>query len=84
MVTKAIHLELCGSLSTKTFIAAVRRMISTRGLCSDIYCDNGKNFVGASNELPRLLSQANTHVAQEIASTFANDEITFHFIPPSA
>lgn len=84
MVTKAIHLEACGSLNTDTFIAAVRRMISTRGICKDVYCDHGSNFEGASNELPRLLLQARSNVSIEIANLFANDGITFHFIPPNA
>lgn len=84
MATKAIHLELCGGLDTPKFIAAVRRMISTRGICSDIYCDRGLNFQGAKNELPRLLVQANSQISKEIAGIFANDGITFHFIPPNA
>lgn len=47
MATKAVH------LSTQAFLYAFDRFIARRGLCYDIYSDNGTNFVGASNELKR-------------------------------
>lgn len=84
MASKAIHLELVGDLSTAKFILAVRRMMSRRGIPSNIYCDQGTNFQGASNELPRLFAQATSATSQEIAKLFANDGITFHFNPPHA
>lgn len=43
-------IELVSNLSTDTFIAALRRFISRRRICSDIFSDKGKNFVGANNE----------------------------------
>nr|XP_037877020.1 uncharacterized protein LOC119630728 [Bombyx mori] len=46
MSVKAIHLDLVSELSTEAFIAALRRFTSRRGLCTDIYSDCGKNFVG--------------------------------------
>lgn len=84
MVSKAAHLELVGDLSTQKFILALRRMMARRGICCDIYCDQGTNFQGASNELPRLFLQATSNTSHEIAKLFASDGITFHFNPPSA
>lgn len=84
MASKAIHLELVGDYTTDKFILALRRMMARRGLCSDIYCDQGTNFEGASNELPRLFLQAKSTVSTHIVNTFVNDGITFHFMPPSA
>lgn len=55
LTTRAIHLELVSSLSTIAFLAALKRFISRRGLPAHIYSDQGMNFVGASNELPKLL-----------------------------
>ncbi|XP_037896378.1 uncharacterized protein LOC119641663 [Glossina fuscipes] len=49
--TKAIHLELVEDLSAQAFLAALRRFIGRRGLCSGIYRDNANNFIGAKNEL---------------------------------
>lgn len=84
MVSKATHLELVGDLSSAKFILALRRMMARRGICKDIYCDQGTNFVGASNELPLLLMQAKSSVSIEIAKLFEKDGTTFHFVPPSA
>ncbi|UYV65535.1 hypothetical protein LAZ67_3004615 [Cordylochernes scorpioides] len=46
---RAIHLELCTSLTTETFIGAMRRFVARRGRPSTIYSDNGLNFVGCKN-----------------------------------
>lgn len=81
--TKAIHLEVVGDLSTAAFIAALRRMIGRRGLCHNLYCDNGTNFVGASNELKKLrdLCLANQHQAH-ITSFCKENQINVQFCPP--
>lgn len=83
MATKAIHLELVHDLTTAAFIAALRRFTSRRGLCSDIYSDQGTNFKGASNELPRLLFKSQQE-SEELSRSLANDGIQWHFIPPHA
>ncbi|KAI8430326.1 hypothetical protein MSG28_000632 [Choristoneura fumiferana] len=54
LATKAIHLELVNDLTTQSFILALKRLISRRGLCNTIYSDNAKNFHGAHNELNAL------------------------------
>lgn len=51
LVTRAIHLELVSSLSTEAFLAALSRFISRRGPCSQMFSDNGTNFVGAAKIL---------------------------------
>ncbi|GFX47511.1 integrase catalytic domain-containing protein [Trichonephila clavipes] len=53
-VFRAVHMELVTSLSTESFILALRRLISRRGRPFTIYSDNGKNLVGTSNELKEL------------------------------
>ncbi|GFU93771.1 integrase catalytic domain-containing protein [Trichonephila clavipes] len=47
-------MELVTSLSTESFILALRRFISRRGHPFTIYSDNGKNLVGTSNELKNI------------------------------
>lgn len=84
MYSKGAHLELVSSLSSAKFILALRRMMGRRGMISDIYCDQGTNFIGASNELPLLFLQAQSTESIQIAKMLAKDGITFHFIPPSA
>ena len=57
LVTRAVHLEVARSLETDSFINALRRLIARRGSRSDIYSDNGTNFVGAHRELKQSLEQ---------------------------
>lgn len=75
--TKAVHLEVVSDLSTNGFILCLRRFISRRGKPKTIYCDNGKNFVGANNELNRLL-QSNKG---QVSSFACNEGIAFKFSP---
>lgn len=75
--TKAVHLEVVSDLSTNSFILSLRRFISRRGKPKTIYCDNGTNFVGASNELQRMLKSD-----QKPVNEFACDNgIDFTFSP---
>lgn len=71
--TKAIHTELATELSSEAFLAALRRFVARRGRCSRLVSDQGKNFVGASNILHRLIKDA--------AHT---NEIRFEFNPPGS
>jgi hypothetical protein len=51
LATRAIHLEPVEDYATSGFLAAFRRFVSRRGLPTDLYSDNGKNFEGADQEL---------------------------------
>nr|CAI5853403.1 unnamed protein product [Callosobruchus analis] len=57
MTTKAVHLEPVTELSTDAFLSTLKRFIARRGKPINIYSDNGKNFVGAKNELNRIWSE---------------------------
>uniref|UniRef100_A0A182XPY2 Integrase catalytic domain-containing protein n=1 Tax=Anopheles quadriannulatus TaxID=34691 RepID=A0A182XPY2_ANOQN len=48
LVTRALHLEVAHSLSTVACIMAIRRFVSRRGPPTEIFSDNGTNFVGAN------------------------------------
>lgn len=84
MVTKAIHLELVSSLSSAAFLAAFKRFTARRGHCQDIWSDCGTNFVGASKELNLMFKNSKSSVVEEISQLLANDNTTWHFIPPGA
>lgn len=73
LATKALHLELASDLSSDAFIAALRRFVARRGQCSDLYSDNGTNFVGANRQL--------NEVTQSAAGIM---QIRWHFNPPSS
>lgn len=82
LASKAVHLELVSDLTTNTFIAAFKRFTSRRGHCSDIYSDNGTNFVGACNEMQRQLQKCCQD--EEWRKELANDGTKFHFSPPGS
>ncbi|XP_017796728.1 PREDICTED: uncharacterized protein LOC108577997 [Habropoda laboriosa] len=80
---KAVHLELVSNLTSEAFIAALRRFIARRGFCSNIYSDNGSNFVGAYNDLCEVQDLLNSQDHHDrIHSFLAERNIQWHFIPP--
>lgn len=85
MSSKAIHLELTFDLSTEAFLNALKRFISRRGAPSDVYTDNGTNFVGADRELKNLREiSINTMRHDKVVDFSAQKGINWHFIPPHA
>ncbi|XP_026736747.1 uncharacterized protein LOC113500239 [Trichoplusia ni] len=77
LTTRAIHLEIAGSLSTDSAVMAVRRMISRRGCPTEIWSDNGTNLKGAEKELRQQIDEATAEEA-------AKRTIAWRFIPPGA
>lgn len=83
--TKAVHLELVSDLTTEAFIGALKRFVSRRGHCQNLYCDNATNFVGTKNQLKELSEVIYASSAQgAINKECISKGITFHFIPPRA
>lgn len=67
--TRAIHLETAWALDTNSFLNTIARFTSRGRVPKEIISDNGKDFVGAVNELVELVShldedttQGNEHV----------------------
>jgi len=79
--TKAVHLELVSDLTTETFLAALRRFVARRGLCSTIYSDNATNFVGAARELEDIYKFLEAHHS-ELLTTLAAQRINWQFLSP--
>lgn len=70
MTTRAIYLELANDLSADSFMICLNSLLCRRGRVSELYSDNGTNFVGAHNEM------------KTIQYRLANKGIQWHFIPP--
>nr|XP_049576325.1 uncharacterized protein LOC125968877 [Syngnathus scovelli] len=51
LCTRAVHIEVVESMSTSSFINALRRFLSIRGPVRNLRSDQGTNFIGACNEL---------------------------------
>ncbi|GFW02998.1 integrase catalytic domain-containing protein [Trichonephila clavipes] len=70
--------EEAGILSAKSASSFVAR----RGKPSEIFCDQGTNFYGASRDLRKEFRQLMKEDA--VHQFLVTDNITFHFSPPSA
>ena len=70
LCTKAVHINLCADLSTEAFLTCLSRFVSRRSCPSDIFSDNGTNFVRANLELGRL------------AKSSSDSRAIWYFIPP--
>lgn len=77
LAVRAVHIELVTDLSTDGFLACLNRFIARRGRPAKIFSDNGKNFVGAFNDLSKFLNLKST----EISSYAAENHIEFKFSP---
>lgn len=71
MASKAIHIEPVCDLTADSFIAAFRRFVARRDRVSDIYSDNGTNFVKAN----KMLQELSNHEEEEF-NTKVNFELT--------
>ncbi|XP_073720576.1 uncharacterized protein [Misgurnus anguillicaudatus] len=76
LVTQAVHIEVVESLSTSSFINALRRFLAIRGPTKLFRSDCGTNFVGACKEL-QISSED-----PELQSYLKNETCTWKFNPP--
>ncbi|XP_063979920.1 uncharacterized protein LOC135163945 [Diachasmimorpha longicaudata] len=85
LAVKAVHLEVVSDLTTEAFLGALRRFIGRRGKPVIIQSDNGTNFVGANNELQKIIAHIhksdNNH---KITSEMTAKGIDWRFSPPLA
>lgn len=77
LISKNIHLEICTDLSTDAFLAAFTRFTSRRSCPTNMYSDNGSNFVGSN----RKIQDAWKKMLKEAENLHAIQEIKWHFIP---
>ena len=85
LTTKAVHLDLCSSLSTEDFMATLRRFTARRGCPAEIYSDNETNFLGAREEIRELQKFTESKKTKEAITNFTtSNQIQWHHIPPRA
>ncbi|XP_032690711.1 uncharacterized protein LOC116853661 [Odontomachus brunneus] len=81
--SRAIHLEVASDYTSDAFLAALRRSVSRRGMCRELWSDCGTNFVGADAQL-RALFRAAGREAAHIADQLATEGVRWRFNPPAA
>ncbi|XP_018368526.1 PREDICTED: uncharacterized protein LOC108764680 [Trachymyrmex cornetzi] len=85
MAVKAIHLEVVSDLTTEAFLNAFKRFIGRRGKPTNVYSDNGTNFVGADKELKKCLEVfSQEQKGRNIMDYAASEGIKWNFIPARA
>ena len=81
LTTRAIHIEVAHSISTDSFICALKRFIARRGKPRYIFSDNGTNFRGADRVLRSSLEEWNQNQIREFT---LEKGIEWTFNPPGA
>ena len=81
MSTRALHIEIAFALDTSSFMNVFCRFCGRRGFPSDIYSDNGSNFIGAEREMREAVCRLNCDV---VHAAFLRKGMNWHFNPPAA
>lgn len=81
MSSKMIHLECCTDLTTEKFIWALTRFSSIYRLPVKMFSDNGRTFVGANNELRKILE---SWQSTEMRDYITANHMQWQFITPRA
>ena len=72
-MTRALHLELVGELTTAAFLRSLRRFIGRRGTPKILVPDNAKTFKAAEKYLKKLFKSA------EVLDSLSNKGIDWRF-----
>ena len=81
LVSRAVHIEIASTLTSSSFIQALRRFIARRGPVREIRSDNGTNFGGARNELLQAIEEMDH---EEIRAKLREEKIDWLFNPSTA
>lgn len=80
LAIRAVHIEEAHTLDTDSFISVLERFMARRLEPKEIWSDNGTNFVGARQELRRVIQDWNQRQIYE----HLLKEITWKFNSPGA
>ena len=83
MATSAVHIEIVSYYTSDGFTYAYWRFVSRRVICKTLYSDCGTNFLGADEQLRKLLSSSFKE-ALNLGHVLLNDGTEWKFNPPGA
>lgn len=84
LASRAIHLETLNTMTTDSFINALRRFVSRRGKVRELRCDQGTNFVGANNEFAAAFKDLDRESIKHFLLSEDCDLVDFNFNVPQA
>ena len=73
-VTRAVHLEVVGDLSTQTFLRAFRRFAARRSTPRHLISDNGSTFIAGAKQIQDLCENS------EVINFLASRKVEWTFI----
>jgi ribonuclease HI/transposase InsO family protein len=82
LTVRAVHLEVADGMSADEFLLCFARFCSIRGKPSEIYTDNGTNFVAAQRELRDELEKL--YQSTDLQAKIACQNVKWQFSPPNA
>lgn len=85
--SRAVHMEVIHSLSTDSCIMAFRNFVCIRRKPRKVFCDNGTNFTGMSNELKKAWNDWKKdlkYINNKVANPVEQYQTEFLFIPPAS
>ena len=84
MASRAIHLEVCNTMETDSFLNALRRFICRRGPICQLGADQGSNFIRPRRELHEALNEMDQDKIKSDLRKRNCDWIEFNFNAPKA
>ena len=84
LAKRAVHIEVSHSMTTDSFIQALRRLITTKGNVRQISSDNGPNLVGAEQKLIHAFIEMDHTKTQGFLQKNNADWIQWKRNPPAA
>ncbi|XP_063368821.1 uncharacterized protein LOC134657197 [Cydia amplana] len=81
LTVRAVHIEIVNSLTSDSFIMALRRMGARRGWPQYLYSDNGTNLRGADAELRKSIQELDQEYLKRESLNYGTKWI---FIPPGS
>ena len=80
LATRAVHFEIVQSMEASAFIQAYRRFCNRRNVKpTDVYSDNGGNFVAADKELRKGVKNWQS---KQVSDALLQKGASWHFNPP--
>ena len=71
--TKAVHIKLVSELASEAFLATFCQFTARRGFPSDVYSDNGLNFVRANDNCSKVKTQGPMFFRRSFFISFTPD-----------
>ena len=80
--SRAVYVDIAPDMTTDGFLQVFRRFCSLRGWPTKLYSDNGKQLVGASNELKAIISKLGWKEVLKFG--LPHNKVEWEFAPPDA